>query len=216
MNLQDRYNRIAPLYDRLSALYSAGAMARSKRVHLRWLKMGQRVLYVGAGTAEECTYASALGTHVTICDSSSQMIARARRRLDKEHLLAEFQLGDARSLSGEFDVVVAPYFLNVFNRAEVGPAIAALANNLSSGGSLVVVDFRGPTGRWFFRLLQRLYYVLPQLLFLILTRNPWHELYDYPKLVLSAAPGLALREQLTTRVFGLPLLETIRFERVHV
>lgn len=207
------YNWVASFYDLLGTLYSGGVILRSKRVHLGWLKPRQRVLYAGAGTAAECVEAAALGAHVTVCDKSEKMLAAAQRRFDGSKLSAELHHGDALSLSDSFDVVVAPYFLNVFGPAQVGHAIASLAAQVNQSGRFIVVDFRAPAGGAFFRLFQRLYYLLPQLLFRFLTRNPWHELYDYPKLVSAAAPDLILTDRVSTHVLGLPLFETICFEK---
>lgn len=207
------YDCVAPFYDLLGTLYSCGAIARSKKEHLRWLKSRKSVLYAGAGTAEECLEAAALGTRVTVCDKSRKMLAAARQRFEAAGFSASYREGDALTLSGSFDVVVAPYFLNVFAPDHVGHALASLAAQVKPGGRLIVVDFRGPAGGTTFRLFQRLYYLLPQLLFLLLTRNPWHELYDYSKLARSVAPDLVVSERASTRVFGFPLLETICFER---
>lgn len=213
MNATTSYNWVAPFYDLLGAVYSGGAIVRSKKEHLRLLRRGQKVLYAGAGTAEECVSAVGLGAHVIICDNSEKMLARARSRFQLAQLSAHYQKGDALALPGPFDVVVAPYFLNVFSSANVSRALASLSAQLKPGGRLIVVDFRAPAGALPFRILQRLYYLLPQLLFLLLTKNPWHQLYDYPKLANSAAPALIVRERICTRVFGFPLLETICFEK---
>lgn len=210
--MNSSYDCVAPFYDLLGSLYSCGAIAKSKKEHLRWLKSGQCVFYAGAGTAEECIEAAALGTRVILCDKSGNMLTAARQRFEAAGLSASYHEGDALALSGSFDVVVAPYFLNVFGSDHIGHALASLAAQVKPGGSLIVVDFRGPAGSTTFRLFQRLYYLLPQLLFRFLTKNPWHELYDYPKLARSAAPDLVVRERACTRVLGFPLLETICFE----
>lgn len=213
MNGDTNYDRVARFYDRLGTLYSGGAIARSKKEHLKWLTPGQSVLYAGAGTAEECVAAAALGASVTICDKSERMLSAARRRFQKAGLSADYEKRDALALSGSFEVVVAPYFLNVFSPLHVGHALAALAAKVQPGGRLIVVDFRAPSGALPFRIFQRVYYLLPQLLFLLLTKNPWHELYNYRKISLLNAPNLFEREQAITRVFGFPLLETICFEK---
>lgn len=222
------YDRVARAYDWLAAFYSGGAIGRSKQVHLAWLEGGERVLYAGAGTASECVEARARGAHVTVCDMSEKMLqlarhrfegfersaeSRPRERRNREMGTVEFLAGDVRSVPGPFDIIVAPYFLNVFSRSEVTGAIAALAARLTSGGRLIVVDFRGPSAARLFWFIQRLYYFLPQILFLLLTKNPWHELYDYEKLAREAAPFLTLKRQIGTRAFGLPLFETLYFEK---
>lgn len=212
------YDRVARGYDLLGTLYSGGAIRRSKAAHLAWLEGGKRVLYAGAGTAGECVQAHARGAQVTVSDASAKMLTFARRRFDEIPLSegrfpVEFLPGDVRYAKGQFDVVVAPYFLNVFSRKEIGGVIAGLAARLASGGQLIVVDFRGPSSRRLFHLFQRLYYFFPQILFLLLTKNPWHELYDYEKLVKEGAPSLTLTKRVCTRAFGLPLFETLCFEK---
>ena len=160
----------------LGKLYSGDAIASSKRVHLPWLTPGQSVLYAGAGTAHESVQAAAAGVRVTLCDTSERMLCRAQTRFLRAGLPVRTLHADVRTLEESFDVVVAPYFLNVFSSQDVGPALRSLSERLRPGGSLITVDFRAPGSRASFRALQGLYYFPPQLLFRVLTNNPWHEL----------------------------------------
>lgn len=210
-----RYDRIASLYDCLASLYSGGAIARAKRAHLARLKPGQTVLYVGAGTGAECIDAARHEARVTVCDTSPRMVELARARFRSSGLSAEFWCKDAlsRPVGAHFDVVVAPFFLNVLAERDVPSAIMRLSDYLLSGGLLVSVDFRRPSCSWF-STLQRIHYLPPLVLFAALMKNPFHDLYDYVKLSAQARDCLPFRESLITRAWGLPLYETLIWEKV--
>ncbi len=205
------YDRIAWLYDLLAWSYSGGAISQAKHAHLSLLADGERVLYLGAGTAQECVLAARRGVEVTIWDTSSAMLRRAERRFAKASLHARLQRRDAlhgRLSPGEFDVVVAPFFLNVFSKPQMASVIARFARALDNGGRFVSVDFRGPTTAPF-SWLQRLHYLPPVGLFALLTRNPIHALYDYRRAAQRVAPELCLNSTVVTRAWGLPLYETL-------
>jgi ubiquinone/menaquinone biosynthesis C-methylase UbiE len=146
-------------------------------------------------------------------DQSAKMLSRARARFDQSGLDAQFLEGDALSpLPFEFDVVVAPFFLNVFSQAELGRAFSLLCAHLRTGGSFISVDFRASTGG-LFGALQRLHYLPPVLLFALLTSNPMHGPYDYVAVGEQAAPRLRLEARTITPAWGLPLYETLRWEK---
>jgi len=206
------YDRVAKIYDGLAALYSGGGIARAKRAHHTLLEEGDRVLYLGAGTGEEAHGASKRGAKVTILDLSESMIEGARRRFSPaEASNAEFLVADARRelAAAPFDVVVAPFFLNVFAQEELEEVLHQVTRHVRSGGLFISVDFRAPSENPLLRFVQKTYYLPPLALFRICTGNPWHDLYDYEALMRRAVPPAAIEERTITRALGLPVLETI-------
>src|SRR5690606_31638129 len=131
----------------------------------------------------------------------------------------EFLRADARSLhlssrftSSRFDMVVAPFFLNVFGRAEVTALLRTFSGYARSGGRFVTVDFRAPSRSLVFRALQHAYYLPPLALFWAATNNAWHELYDYVALAEESGAPLRLTQRSSESAWGLPLLETLVWE----
>lgn len=203
------YDAIARVYDWLGWFYSAGAIGRAKNSHLPYLKRGDEVLYVGAGTGTECVRAAALGVQVTAVDTSSAMLARLSARFTAAGEQANVVCGDVLDLDGSFDAIVAPFFFNVFSPAQLEQAMNRLSKHLKPNGLLVSVDFHAPSNSAFVRMIQKCYYLPPLALFHLATQNPWHELYDYRQIAQQARVPVAIVETIPTKAFGLPLFETL-------
>lgn len=203
------YDRTATLYDALAQAYSWGAIHRAKCHHLKHVRPGESVLYAGGGSCAEGVLAAQLGARVTVVDSSQEMLKRAAARFRRTGKRVQLLRGDALARGESYDHVVAPFFLNVFGDDEVAEGLARLGERVSAGGMLTVVDFRAPSGAAPFRLLQRIHYLPPLVLFALWTGTPWHPLYDYPALFSESRLQGTLVERQCSRVLGLPLYESI-------
>jgi ubiquinone/menaquinone biosynthesis C-methylase UbiE len=215
------YQRVASVYDGLAALYSGGGIRRAKLAHLTWVEPGQRVLYVGSGTGLEAVAARNEGAEVTLLDTSSAMLDRARRRFERSGLTVgapgvELRLEalEAHAPERPYDVVVASFFLNVYGQRSLGGALARLGELVRPGGRLVVTDFAAPSTARTLRAVQRAYYVPPLVLFRVLTKNPWHPLYDYARELEPFGPHWGAPERRSVRALGLPLFEAIAWQRL--
>ena len=137
------YDRVAFLYDEVSAVYSLGAIARSKRHHLGFLRPGDRVLYVGVGRGVDALAAARAGAAVTAIDLSESMLRRLRAAVANEGLRMEIIQDDVSRLpvGGEYDVVVANYFLNLFSEPDARSMLEILLGHLRPGGQLCLADF---------------------------------------------------------------------------
>ncbi len=205
-----RYERVAGVYDALARIYSLDAIARIRAVHAADLCPGERVLYAGAGTGAEALCAARRGAHVTLVDRAAPMLARARRRFAAAGCAARFVAGDVLAPRPElapagFDRVVAAFFLDTLECADLAPSIALLCRLLRPGGALTIVDFGAPSERRWIRALQQLHHAPPMLLFGLLARNPWHGLYDLDAAVAAAGQPLQLERRIEIRVLGIPL-----------
>ena len=76
----NHFTWIAPIYDLLAQCYSFGQISRSKLSQVAHLKAGERVLYAGAGSAEDAIAAAVLGAQVTVVELSPNMLERAQRK----------------------------------------------------------------------------------------------------------------------------------------
>lgn len=207
------YDRVAPWYDALAAGYGSGAMGTAKKAAAHFVPDEASVLIVGAGTASEAPLLATRAARLTLLDAAPRMLARARRRLANAENV-EFVAGPLENFAPQtpFDVVIAPFFLNVYERATLPSVVRRLAELMTPTGRLVIVDFAAPRSGWF-GVLQRAYYLPPLALFRWLTKNPWHELYDYEALLGSESLRLARTGRIPSSMFGLPLFETLCFER---
>ncbi len=207
------YDLIAPLYDVLGALYTGGGISRAKREHIGSISPSARILYAGAGTGAECVLAAQSGATITVVELSRSMLGRCEERFKKAGLNANFVHGDALSAEtkGNFDLVVAPFFLNTFSKDQVANALQCLSKQVRKGGRLLSIDFAAPSPFFPFRLLQYLYYLPPLVLFRFLANNPWHGLYDYEQIAHKCPLRLTGHKKM--KAWGVPVLECIEWEK---
>lgn len=193
---------MARVYDLLSWIYTGGQIARLKRGQTAGFAPGARVLYAGVGTGEELMSALDAGALPTALDSSSAMLARARTRVGPRARDVRFCCEDvfAHEAPEPYDTVVANFFLNVFAEAVLPQVVDRLLQLLRPGGKLLIGDFAPPVPHPVERALQRAYYWPPLVLFRLLTRNPWHPLYDYRPLCLRSGFIELAHDRL--RIFG--------------
>ena len=162
MGVFDRYGYgpVAAIYDELAAFYSRGRIGETKRLSSEVLKPGDRVLYPGVGRGREVLLALRRGAIVTGVDVSSAMLGRLRKSLDHEGMSAELIEADVSTHRPEapYDVIVANYFLNLFEGSRAAAMLDELAGSLRPGGLLVISDFARPSGGTMGRLVSELYY----------------------------------------------------------
>ena len=173
------YDAVASFYETLATIYSFGLIRRAKKVEFKYLKAGQRVLYLGVGSGEEALIAARKGCQVTAIDLSERMIEHLRRRLAKRGLEAELIAGDALEHRPDqpYDAVCGNYFFNVFNKTDM-PLVLDYAKGLvRPGGRLMIADMAPPSG--FSAPLAWLYLKLGLGFFWMLRLASNHPIYDY-------------------------------------
>jgi len=154
------YGPIAGVYDLLAGLYSRGQIGASKRVQLDSIESGDRVLYAGAGTGEEILLAARFGAQVTAIDLADAMLQRVSKGFAREGLPSELICGDVASHQPTelYDVVVANYFLNLFDVERARAMARHLCGLVKPGGKLLITDFALPVGGPVNRLISEVYY----------------------------------------------------------
>jgi demethylmenaquinone methyltransferase/2-methoxy-6-polyprenyl-1,4-benzoquinol methylase len=146
------FDRIAPVYDGMNRLMTAGLDRRWREETARAVvRPGDRVLDVCCGTGDLALAAAVAGGTVTGLDFSEPMLERARA---KEPAL-EWVSGDALELpfaEGSFDAVTIGFGLR--NLADAERGLAEMHRVLSPGGRVAILEITKPRGvlRPFYRL----------------------------------------------------------------
>jgi ubiquinone/menaquinone biosynthesis methyltransferase len=138
------FERIAPTYDVLNRLMTAGIDRRWRTRALRILRdaapaRGARVLDLCAGTLDlAAMIEDALpDASIVACDFSAQMLARGKGKVRR----TEIVVGDALALpfdDAAFDVVICGFGMR--NLADLGRGIREAARVLRPGGSFVTLE----------------------------------------------------------------------------
>ena len=147
------YSSVANLYDSLGHLYSGGQIAATKASQINHISTGDRVLYAGVGGGEDARLAAKAGAKVTVVDLSQAMLDRAIVGFERAGVRDDIEVicGDImeHARHGHYDVVVANFFLNVFDTELMPQVMKHLALQLRDGGTFMIADFRrSPTRGW--------------------------------------------------------------------
>jgi demethylmenaquinone methyltransferase/2-methoxy-6-polyprenyl-1,4-benzoquinol methylase len=160
------FDRIAPVYDLMNRLMTAGLDRRWRRLTVAAaVRPGDRVLDVCCGTGDLAVEASRAGGEVTGLDFSPRMLERARRKL---HSVTWVE-GDALELpfaDESFDAATVGF--GVRNLADLERGLHELRRVLRRGGRVAVLEITRPKGPlrhfyalWFDRIVPLLGKVLP-------------------------------------------------------
>lgn len=161
------FDRIAPVYDAMNRVMTAGLDQRWRRATVRaTVREGDRVLDACCGTGDLAIAARKAGAGGVVgIDFSERMLERARRKAPE----LEWRQADVLKLPFEdasFDVAVVGF--GVRNVEDLEAAIRELRRVLRSGGRLGILEITTPRGPlklfyklWFDRIVPLLGRVLP-------------------------------------------------------
>lgn len=179
------FDAVAPRYDFLNDLLSAGQTRRWRRIvrELVAPKVGERILDMAAGTGTSTAALRTEGVTLVAADFSPGMLDEGRKRYPD----IEFVFADAMKtpfVSGEFDAATISFGLR--NVSDYRACLRELHRILKPSGRLVICEFSQPRG-W----LAPLYWlhlkrVMP-LLSRLLSPNP--AAYDYLAESIAAWPS---------------------------
>lgn len=162
------FDRLAPRYDQLNRVLSAGLDRGWRRALVRAVLAARprAVLDVATGTADLALELAAAGVpEVVGVDLSEAMLARGRDKARAANLALQLARADAEALpfaDGAFDAVVCAF--GVRNFAHLDRGLAELRRVVRPGGTLAVLELSTPSDPTL-RLLHGLYtaHVLPRL-----------------------------------------------------
>ena len=164
--VQTMFDRIAPVYDVMNRVMTAGLDQRWRRATVRAVvEPGDRVLDAACGTGDLAIIAAEAGGDVTGLDFSARMLDRARRKAPD----LDWMRGDLLALPFEdesFDAATVGF--GVRNVADLPGALEQLRRVLKPGGRLGILEITRPRGPlrffyslWFDRIVPLLGKVLP-------------------------------------------------------
>ena len=160
------FDRIAPVYDVMNRVMTAGLDRRWRRITIEeTVRAGDRTLDACCGTGDLAIEAQRAGADVVGLDFSERMLERARRKAPG----LEFVRGDALALpfeDGSFDSATVGF--GVRNVEDLEAGLRELRRVLRPGGRLGILEITTPTGRlapfyrvWFDKVVPLLGKLLP-------------------------------------------------------
>ena len=138
--MKNNFDKVFCIYDYLAKwIIKERKLKEVQTAFLGCMHLRARVLIVGGGTGEilewlpkgKCLF-------VDYVELSARMLERAKLRNAQE---THFIQGDALAHSGLYDFIIAHFFLDCFNEAELPKMLKHLSNQLKVGGKLLVSDF---------------------------------------------------------------------------
>jgi demethylmenaquinone methyltransferase / 2-methoxy-6-polyprenyl-1,4-benzoquinol methylase len=142
--VRSMFDRIAPVYDAMNRLMTAGLDQRWRRAAVgAVVRPGDRVLDACCGTGDLAVAAAQAGGVVTGVDFSRPMLERARRKAPE----IEWVEGDALALPfGDGSFAAATVGFGVRNLAELERGLRELRRVLQPGGRLAILEITRPQG----------------------------------------------------------------------
>jgi demethylmenaquinone methyltransferase/2-methoxy-6-polyprenyl-1,4-benzoquinol methylase len=164
--VQRMFDRIAPVYDAMNRVMTAGLDRRWRAITLdETVRSGDRVLDACCGTGDLAIAGAHAGGRVTGLDFSERMLDRARRKAPE----FDWVTGDLLALpfpDASFDAATVGF--GVRNVEDLEAGVRELRRVLRPGGRLGILEITTPRGRlapfyrvWFDRVVPALGKVLP-------------------------------------------------------
>jgi demethylmenaquinone methyltransferase/2-methoxy-6-polyprenyl-1,4-benzoquinol methylase len=142
--VRSMFDRIAPVYDVMNRVMTAGLDLRWRRIAAESVvRPGDRVLDACCGTGDLAVAADKVGGMVTGLDFSPRMLERARRKLPS----ATWVEGDMLALpfeAGSFEAATVGF--GVRNVADLEGGLVELRRVLAADGRVAVLEITQPHG----------------------------------------------------------------------
>jgi len=207
IKMKDKYWLMGPIYDAVSFLFAGNAILKCKCSMLspEYLKPGDKVLFAGIGHGKEAIYAAEQGAEVTVVDLSEAMLDKFKEGLEKSNKNLNIKVVHKDIMKvddfGEYDMVAANFFLNVFNEEFMSEVLKHLIKLGKDDAVIVVSDFAMPEGNALARFAKRAYWYTAIGIFWATTGAALHPVYDYRRHM--SDQGLDVVDKKHTAVLGL-------------
>jgi ubiquinone/menaquinone biosynthesis C-methylase UbiE len=142
------YERLAPIYDAIDAIYEVSWKRRLRAMLFEGAK--GRILDAGAGTGANVPFYPDAAPVVGI-DLSPRMLERARVKAAQLGKQAEFQEMDIRQTSfpdAHFDRIISTFTLCVLPKGQLTGALRELGRSAKPDATIRILDYGPPTEGW--------------------------------------------------------------------
>lgn len=173
------YDLVAKRYTALNYNDQRSLIFRAKRVQLNEIVTGNSVLFAGSGPGEDALCAAEKGAQVTCIDVSQRMLALCEQKFTEHELKGFFIHENVMAHTGRYDVVVANFFLNVFDRRTAQAVLTHLAGLLAPQGVLMISDVSPLTGNLLHRAIVYFGYLCVALPAAMVGLTALHVPYEY-------------------------------------
>ncbi len=138
--MKNDFNKVAGFYDLIQQIAFGNTLVKAAAYFLNKLEKNSRVLILGGGTGKILNYVGE-DIEVDYLDLSKRMISQASAYRSEKIV---FIRGDflEMQLSGPYDTVICPFFLDVFCQDNLETVLSKILMLLRPNGRLVVSDFR--------------------------------------------------------------------------
>jgi len=146
------------------------------------------MLFAGVGHGVDAIFAAQKGAQVTVVELSSAMLVQFRKNVAAAGLKEQIQTIHGRiedfNKVNSFDVVVANFFLNIYDNEAMSRMLAHLIGLVRPGGSIILGDFSyAGSDKLLSKIVKNTYWFLANGMFWALAKNPLHPIYNYPKVL---------------------------------
>jgi demethylmenaquinone methyltransferase/2-methoxy-6-polyprenyl-1,4-benzoquinol methylase len=215
----DKYRLIGSSYNLLTKLYSGNAIQECRLAMLdeHLIQTDSKILFAGSGQGDDAIKASELGAETTLIDISPTMMDKSLTLLnqhpDKDSLNIKTILGDIlkHEEKGYYDVVVANFFLTIFEKDKMLAVLDHLIKLCKPGGHIIIGDFNTASGNILQKTTHQAYWLTAATAFFAMTGNPIHSLYDYADIL--DKKGLKLIKQETFSVLSQSTFQSLLAEK---
>lgn len=139
----NRFNVIAPFYDRLAAVVFGADILESQLCFLTEVPPHAKVLVLGGGTGKWLNELLRINPTCVVyyVDASSKMLAIAKSRCNSKGQV-NFIHGTEESIPDEkYEIVVTYFFVDLFDESKLDMLIRDIGEKLKVGGQWIVADF---------------------------------------------------------------------------
>lgn len=174
------FNQVARPYDFISRIVFGTALIDAQVSSLNMISPGDKILIVGGGTGwilEEIARVHPNGLSITYVEASSKMTDISRMRNWRNNNV-NFVNKPIENYSGEevFDVIITPFFFDLFKPEKIDILFSHLHKMLQEGGFWLYTDFIPP--KYQERLWQKVLLKSMYLFFGIMSKVPARQLVD--------------------------------------
>ena len=139
------FNIVARPYDFISRLVFGNSLVEAQVSSLHVIRPDSHILIVGGGTGwilEEITKIHSSRLKISYVENSSAMIDLSKKRNWQQNTVAFFhQPIQDFHIDKPFDVIITPFFFDLFKQDEIGLMFSGLDKKLNKDGLWLYTDF---------------------------------------------------------------------------